>query len=91
MPDLHFWFICLRAFVVAFAGAITTSLVQLSGTQTPIAGTTWLIAVLAGLVASVNAGHAAWPTPAVSMHPRRRRHRHGPSRHMPPSPPVPPV
>ena len=85
MPDLHFWFICLRAFVLAFAGALTTSLVQLSGTQTPIAGTTWLMAVLAGLIAACNAGHAAWPTPPVSMHPRRRRHR--PPRHMPPPPP----
>ena len=87
MPDLHFWFICLRAFVVAFAGAITTSLVQLSGTQTPIAGTTWLIAVLAGLVASVNAGHAAWPTPPpVAPHPRHR-HAPRPPRRVPPSPP----
>jgi hypothetical protein len=65
MPDVHFWLICLRAFIVAFAGMLTTSLVQLSGTTTPIAPATWLTALLGGAVAAANAGHAAWPeTPA---------------------------
>jgi hypothetical protein len=85
MPDLHFWFICLRAFVLAFTGALTTSLVQLSGTHTSIAGMTWLMAVLAGVVAAANAGHAAWPTPAASHH--RHRHVPRPPRRVPPSPP----
>jgi len=65
MPDVHFWLICLRAFIVACAGMLTTSLVQLSGTTTKLATATWLTALLGGAVAAANAGHAAWPeTPA---------------------------
>jgi hypothetical protein len=61
MPGLHFWLICLRAFVIVFAGAISTQLVQLAGTTTTIARYTWLAAFLLGLVAACNAGHDAWP------------------------------
>ena len=90
MPDLHFWFLCLRAFILAFAGALTTSLVQVSGTHTAIAATTWLMAVLAGGVAAANAGHAAWPTTLVAEKHHRHRPAPRPPRRMPPAPPASP-
>jgi hypothetical protein len=61
MPGIRFWFICLRAAVLAFAASLSTILVQLSGTGEAISGTTWLTAGLAAAVAAVNAGHSAWP------------------------------
>jgi hypothetical protein len=68
MPPIRFWFICLRAFVVAFAGAVMAPLTQLAGTSTPMAASTWLVAGLVGVVAAANAGHVAWPeTPPVDQ------------------------
>lgn len=79
MPGIRFWFICLRAFVVAFAGAITTQLVKSSGSLASVDQTTWFVAGLVGLVAAFNAGHVAWPEPPPpapppppARHPRER-------------------
>jgi hypothetical protein len=66
MPDVHWWLICLRAFILAFTGVVIAALVQLSGTTTGIAGTTWLMAVLTGAAAAANAGHDAWPAPPLN-------------------------
>ena len=60
MPPVRVYFAALRAFIIAFAGVFTATLTQLSGTTTSIALTTWLMAVLAGLVAAVNAGRDTW-------------------------------
>jgi hypothetical protein len=88
MPGIRFYFILVRAFVVAFAGPILALNNQLSGTSTSIALSTWLIAVLAGAVAAVNEGHVSWPKAPVRR--KRRRHRYVPSAEgMPPTSPVP--
>jgi hypothetical protein len=79
MPPIRTWFVGLRAFIVAFAGVLLAQLTQLSGTETKIALTSWLVALLTAATAAANAMHDAWPdtpptapvaAPPDARHPR---------------------
>lgn len=61
MPPIRFWFVCLKHFIVGAGGALTTQLNQLSGTDVAIAASTWILCIVAGLVAAAMAGGDAWP------------------------------
>jgi uncharacterized membrane protein HdeD (DUF308 family) len=56
-PPVRWWFIVLRAFLVA-AGIVLMAQLDTAGL---LALGTWLKAGIGGIVAAANAGHSAWP------------------------------
>lgn len=60
MPNAHFYFAVLGAFVLTFAGSMGVALTQAQTMELPPLRT-WLAAVMAGLVVAVERGAAVWP------------------------------
>lgn len=78
MPPIRFWFACLAGLITGAATGWTTVSVQLSGTATSIALTTWITIAFAGLVGAVTAGKAAWVDPPQPRSARGRFVRKAP-------------
>ena len=68
MPSIKWWFGIVYAFIIAFAGAASVALAESAGVLPRL--TSWLIILLAGLVAAAERGYASWPTePVRTWHP----------------------